>query len=451
MTQTADIVICGAGITGVAAAYYLSKAGFTNIVLLDERPPLSFTSDRSTECYRNWWPDPEMLGLMNHSIDLMEDLAHESGNVFHMNRRGYLYVTADEDKIAGLEAASRGISGPGAGLLRVHSAEASSYQPARPEGFHDSPSGADLLLGSGLIREHFPCLTERAVAALHVRRAGWLSAQQLGMYLLETTRRRGVRFESARVTGVNVANGCINGVKLSSGECVDSPIFINAAGPYLKEVGKFLGIDLPVHTELHLKAAVKDPLGVVERDAPLLIWNDAQTLPWEDDERDALAEDEETQWLTEPFPSGVHTRPEGAGESQMILMLWEYQTKVMEPVWPPTMDEQYPEIALRGLAAMLPRMKEYFTRMPRPQIDGGYYTKTRENRPLIGPTGMEGSYMIGAVSGYGIMSACGAGELLAAHVTGAELPSYSGAFELARYDDPDYQKKLENWGDSGQL
>ena len=89
MNQTADIVICGAGIAGVAAAHFLSKAGAKNILLLDERPPLSLTSDRSTECYRNWWPDAEMLALINSSIDLMEALADESGNVFRMNRRGY--------------------------------------------------------------------------------------------------------------------------------------------------------------------------------------------------------------------------------------------------------------------------------------------------------------------------------------------------------------------------
>ena len=132
-------------------------------------------------------------------------------------------------------------------------------------------------------------------------------------------------------------------------------------------------------------------------------------------------------------------------------MLWEYQTKVMAPVEPPLMNEQYPELALRGLAAMLPRMKEYFAKIPRPQLDGGYYTKTRENRPLVGPLGVEGAYVIGAVSGYGIMSACGVGELLATHVTGAELPSYAKAFQLSRYDDPEYQHKLEAWADSGQL
>ncbi len=451
MTQKVDAVICGAGISGVSAAYFLSKAGVKNILLFDENPPLSFTSDHSTECYRNWWPDAEMLTLMNCSIDLMETVADESGNVFRMNRRGYLYVTSDEDKIADLENASRRTSGLGAGPLRIHSSASLYYRPSPPDGFRDQPTGADLLIGRELIQKYFPYLTERAVAALHIRRAGWLSAQQLGMYLLETARRRGVRFESGCVTGVDVANGRVKGVCLSSGERVDSPIFINAAGPYLRNVGKLLGVDLPVYTELHLKAAIKDSLGVVGRNAPLLIWNDAQTLPWEDDEREVLTEDEETRWLAEPFPAGVHTRPEGSGESQTILMLWEYQSKVMDPVWPPKIDEQYTEVALRGLAAMLPRMKEYFGKMPRPQIDGGYYTKTRENRPLVGPMGVDGAYVVGAVSGYGIMSACGVGDLLAAHVTGATLPAYAPAFELARYDSPDYKKRLENWGDSGQL
>jgi|SRR5687767_1350216 len=123
MNQTADVVICGAGVAGVAAAHFLSKAGVKNILLLDERSPVSFTSDRSTECYRNWWPDPEMLALMNRSIDLMEALADESGNIFRMNRRGYLYLTADEKRASDLEAASHRISSLGPGhcaFTRLH-------------------------------------------------------------------------------------------------------------------------------------------------------------------------------------------------------------------------------------------------------------------------------------------------------------------------------------------
>ncbi|MFH1183511.1 MAG: FAD-dependent oxidoreductase, partial [Chloroflexota bacterium] len=75
MTRKRRVVICGAGIAGVSAAYFLSRSGVQDILLLDERPPLTLTSNSSTECYRNWWPDSEMLALMNRSIDLMEALA----------------------------------------------------------------------------------------------------------------------------------------------------------------------------------------------------------------------------------------------------------------------------------------------------------------------------------------------------------------------------------------
>jgi glycine/D-amino acid oxidase-like deaminating enzyme len=89
--------------------------------------------------------------------------------------------------------------------------------------------------------------------------------------------------------------------------------------------------------------------------------------------------------------------------------------------------------------------------MPKPYVDGGYYTKTRENRPLIGPLPVPGSYICSAFSGFGIMASCAAGELLARHVTGAQLPGYAAAFQPDRYADPAYAKLLETWGDSGQL
>jgi glycine/D-amino acid oxidase-like deaminating enzyme len=49
--NTAEVVICGAGIAGIAAAYHLAvRRGVRGVVLVDERPPLSLTSDKSTEC-----------------------------------------------------------------------------------------------------------------------------------------------------------------------------------------------------------------------------------------------------------------------------------------------------------------------------------------------------------------------------------------------------------------
>src|SRR5438445_12079089 len=94
---TAEVVICGAGIAGIAAAYHLAvRRGVTGIVLVDEGPPLSLTSDKSTECYRNWWPGPgdDMVALMNRSIDLLEELSLENVNRSLQNRRCTLFCTA---------------------------------------------------------------------------------------------------------------------------------------------------------------------------------------------------------------------------------------------------------------------------------------------------------------------------------------------------------------------
>ena len=55
------------------------------------------------------------------------------------------------------------------------------------------------------------------------------------------------------------------------------------------------------------------------------------------------------------------------------------------------------------------------------------------------------------MSGYGIMASAALGELTAAHITNSDLPNYAPAFDLTRYNDPDYQALLESWGDSWQL
>ncbi len=100
---------------------------------------------------------------------------------------------------------------------------------------------------------------------------------------------------------------------------------------------------------------------------------------------------------------------------------------------------------------MVPGLAAYLDHAPKPDIDGGYYMKTPENRPLVGPLPVEGAYVIGGLSGYGLMAACGVGELLAAHVTGAQLPEYARAFCPDRYQDPAYRDLLEHSGSSWQL
>ena len=457
---SADVVICGAGIAGISAAYHLTvRQGIRDVLLVDERPPLTLTSDKSTEAYRNWWPGPgdTMVRFMNRSIDLLERTAEESGNVFRMNRRGYVFLTADPAQSALMEASAEEISRLGAGPLRRHQADAvdAPYPRRIAEGFDLQVAGADLVTDRARIRRQYPYISQKAVAMLHVRRCGWLSAQQLGMYLLEQAKAHGARFLLGRVGGVRVGNHSIETVHVQTEKetiQVSTRHFVIAAGPLLKELGHMIGIDIPVFNELHGKVAFKDVFRVVSRDAPLMIWTDPVTLPWSEEERKDLDAHEETRWLLDTFPGGVHFRPEGGPDSRTLLAIWTYHLEERDPVWPPHFPPEYGEVVLRGLSVMLPGLSPTFEKIGRPYVDGGYYCKTAENRPLIGPLPVQGAFVIGALSGFGIMGSMAAGELLSLHVAGNELPDYAPAFLLSRYDDPHYQMLLANWDSTwGQL
>lgn len=453
----AEIVICGAGIAGIATAHELAIThGLTQIVLVDEGDPLSLTSDKSTEAYRNWWPGPgeAMVALMNRSIDRLETWARETHNAFNLNRRGYLYATANPDRVAAFERAAAEAESLGAGPTRLHTKSLRHYQPAPAEGFESPLTGADIIVGQHLIRAAFPYLSDKTLAAVHARRCGWFGAQPLGMMLLERAKERGVTFVRGTVTAVETTGGAVSGVWVQTpkGETfIPTHIFVNAAGPYLQPVARLLGVDLPVFSELHTKLAFTDSHGAVPRHAPFMIWADSQTVNWSNEERAELGAMDETRWLLETFPAGIHTRPDGPPGSPILLMLWDYHNHPVEVVKSPQFDEFFPELVLRGLATMLPGLATYIGRAPRPVVDGGYYTKTQENRPLIGPLPVPGAFVLGALSGYGLMAAPAAAELVAQYITGHALPDYAPAFSLTRYSDPAYQSLLEHWGTTGQL
>ena len=454
MSSIADVVICGAGISGIATAYQLAVTyGVKNVVLVDERPPLSLTSDKSSEAYRNWWPDEMMVRLMNRSIDWLERWALESNNRFLLNRRGYLYLTANPNSIPDFQQAAQTAAEAGAGEVRVHDDRANdaAYTPIDPHRFVDQPTGTDLLLDRTLILDRFPCVSPEVIAAVHARRCGWFSGQQLGMFLLESAREQGVTLIADRIDRVSLKGNRVEEIHLASDRAISTRLFVNAAGPLVQSVGQLLGVEIPVSHELHLKIALKDHLGIVPRDAPLMIWTDPQYLPWTADERDDLAASEDTRWLLNELPGGVHLRPEGGGDSSLVLMLWAYHVEPRDPIVPPPLDEFFPEVVLRGMSAMIPGLRAYFGKSSVLMYDGGYYTKTPENRPLAGPLPVEGSYICGAVSGYGLMASAAVGELVAAHITGTALPDYASAFSIDRYNDPAYRRWLENWRPAGQL
>ena len=443
----AGVVIVGAGIAGVSTAYQLAvKRGLSDIVLVDPRPPLTLTSDKSTECFRNWWPSRPMVGLMNRSIDLIEELSDASGDSIGFSRRGYIYATADAANFERMRRDAHEISTFGAGEVRVHeSVGGYEVEPPGPE------DGVDILVGGDVVHAHHPWLSAETVGLIHARRAGWYSAQQAGAFMLDAAKDAGVTHLVDEVTGMDVVDNQITGVRLLSGEAIATSAVVNAAGPFADRVAAMAGLELPVFNELHVKVTYRDHLGVVPRSLGMFIWNDEQALDWSAEEREAL-QDEGRDDLLGIMPFSCHGRPEGGADSPYFVGLWEYSEDIREPEWPLPEDPLYAEVVMKGLTTMMPGLSVYLEGLPQSSIDGGYYTKTRENRPLIGPAGPAGFHVACAYGGFGVMVSSGAADLVARYLTNDDLPDYAPSFLLDRYEDPEYLAEIASVSkDSGQL
>jgi len=68
------VIVAGSGVAGASVAMHLAQRG-AQVTLVDPRPPMTATSQYSTECYRSFFTDAAMVPFMSRSIDLIEALA----------------------------------------------------------------------------------------------------------------------------------------------------------------------------------------------------------------------------------------------------------------------------------------------------------------------------------------------------------------------------------------
>jgi glycine/D-amino acid oxidase-like deaminating enzyme len=431
---------------------HLARGG-AQVTLVDPRPPLTATSQYSTECYRNFFIDNAMVPFMGRSIDIMEELAGDE-NMFNLNRRGYAFLSASAGSEETFERFATIASGYGAGPVRKHSHDSmASYVSSPPTGYkHPGLDGFDIVYGSEAIRKIFPFVTERANVMLHARRCGWMDSVGFGQAMLRAAKMgtgaedgSGAHVLQGKICGFDISEDQVRRVHVarnSGGEvALDCDAFVNAAGAWMQSINTLLapGAALPLTNEVHAKTILHDTSDVIPQDtAPFMVWRDATPMNWDEDTVEGLRELDDTSeggivnsasWL-KTQPGGQHLRPAGNGR---VLLLWEHMHRHISLPMVPDMPvseflEMYPQLCVTGLQEMVPALGGYDGCLGRgTTVDGGYYTVTPDARPLISPHGARNAFVCGGMGTYGLMGAAAAGELASLHVFGNGLPSYSGA------------------------
>jgi sarcosine oxidase subunit beta len=92
LKKTYDVVIVGAGVHGLAIAYYLGQRGITNVAVLDKGYLGGGASGRNTAIIRSNYRTPEGVAFYDESVKLYERLALELDYNLMFSQQGHLTV-----------------------------------------------------------------------------------------------------------------------------------------------------------------------------------------------------------------------------------------------------------------------------------------------------------------------------------------------------------------------
>lgn len=219
MAEKADVVIIGAGVMGLAAAYELAKGGI-DVLVVDQSGLADEASTRNPGGIRLLGRDeaevPLMLSAMKTWHSLQEELQFDIG----LRPDGYLWVALNDKEIK----------------LQEDLVE------------RDAKYGIDERV---LYADELKAFAE--AFSLNVVKSGLWSpgcrmanpfAVSMGYY--RAAKRLGARFWfQSGVTDFKVKNGRIQSIKTPRGE-ISANIFVNAAGPWAAELAKKVGVEIPI-------------------------------------------------------------------------------------------------------------------------------------------------------------------------------------------------------------
>ncbi len=239
----ARIVIIGGGVVGTSVAYHLTKAGESDVVLLEQGELSSGTTWHAAGLVGQLRATQAGTTLVQYSAALYEQLEDEVGLSSGFKRCGGVTVARTEDRME---------------QLRRTVATAAAY---------------DLeceLLTPEQAGERYPLLeTSDLIGGIWLPGDGTANPTDLTQALARGARQRGATVvERVRVTEVLVADGAVTGVRTDQGD-VEAEIVVNCAGQWAHHLAAKIGVAVPLHSAEHFYV-VTDQVAGVRPDLPIL-------------------------------------------------------------------------------------------------------------------------------------------------------------------------------------
>lgn len=219
------VVVIGGGVVGASVLYHLAKFGWTDICLVERSVLTAGSSWHAAGGFHALNSDPNMSALQSYTIDLLSEIEAESGHSAGLHMTGGITVAASPERWEWLKAAYRSYQSIGINDVRLISTEeiAALCPIMNPEG---------------------------VLGGMWADREGHLDTTGTVQAYATAARKRGAEvIEHNRVLELQQAP---DGWRVVTEKgVITAEHVVNAAGLWAKQVGRMVGLELPVSPLSH--------------------------------------------------------------------------------------------------------------------------------------------------------------------------------------------------------
>jgi dimethylglycine dehydrogenase len=388
MKSSAQVVVIGGGVVGASVLYHLTEAGWTDVVLVERKELTAGSTWHSAGGMHTLNGDPNVAKLQQYTIELYATIEARSGQQCSIHLPGGLMLADDRERLDWLRMAQARGRYLGMELEIISPAEAKAMFPLMEEQYF---VGAlfDPVEGhvdpSGVTNAYAICARQRGA---EVYRHTWVSD---------------LRQRPDGTWDVITDRGDIHAEHI-----------VNAGGLWAREVGRMIGVELPVLGMEHMYLVTEDMSEVAEHNAAA-----GHEMP-----------------MALDFAGEIYIRQEQGG---MLLGTYEEGCVPWSPreapwsfdmeLLPPDLDRIAPslEIAFKHYPAMATAGIK--------RIINGPFTFAPDGNPLVGPLrGIRNCWVACAVMA-GLSQGGGVGLALANWMTAGTPGLDVWAMDVARFGD----------------
>ncbi len=376
------VAIVGGGVVGASVAYHLTKFGWLDVVILERSVLTAGSSWHAAGGYHALNADPNIASLQAYTIDILSQLERETGQATGLHMTGGITFACTPDRWEWLQAAYRVFQTMGIEDVRLMTPE--EIKAACPiittEGIH-----------GGMWADREGYIDTTGVVQAYAKGARMRGAEVIEHNRVLELKRRGGGWEVVTEKGT-----------------ISAEHVVNAAGLWAKQVGRMVGLDLPVSPlEHHYLVTESVPeIEALDFEVPMMVDLDGFTYARQDQKGMLVGiyEINHKHWNMDGAP-------------------WDYGFDLIAP----DLDRIENELAIG------------FSRYPALERAGikrwvnGAFTFTPDGNPLVGPVhGIPGYWLACGVMA-GFLQGGGVGKSLAEWMINGEPVADIYGMDVARY------------------